>query len=754
MAGTFSRPRALVGVLVLAIAAVVAACQTQVPDGFHEYVVFDGLNQPTAVEFSPDGRVFVAEKRGVVKVFDNLDDPTPTTVADLRTEVFNGWDRGLLGLALPPDFPSDESIYVLYTYDAPPGQQAPHWGRAGVDVDNCPSPPGYTADGCVVTGQLARLPLSGGRWTGQEDVLIRDWCAQYPSHSIGTMEFGRDGSLYVSGGDGASFNFMDYGQDGSPTNPCGDPPVPPGGTMPVANAEGGALRSQDIRTSDDPTGLDGSIIRIDPDTGAAMPNNPLASSPDPNTRRIVAHGFRNPFRFTLRPGTDELWVGDVGWDTWEEVDRTVGNDGTVDNFGWPCYEGNSRQPQYEAADIWMCKWLYLGGTSAVRTPYWTYKHGVEVQKGDACDESRGSAISGLAFSPNNSAYPDSYDGALFVADASRKCIWVVFKGTNGLPDPAKARRFDAPAGVPVELEMGPGGELWFVDLEGGAIKRIGYNGANHVPVPAVSATPTSGDPPLTVTFDGRGSTDQDPGDVLTYAWDLDGDGAFDDGTNPVVTYTYTAAGVKSARLKVTDSAGAYAVGVAAVTVGASQAPDPVISQPADGLVAPVGATIQFAGSATDAHGNPVPASGLSWSVDLLHCPSSCHRHPDVFSATGVASGSFVVPDHEYPSSLELRLTATADGQSATVARTIAYKWTNLTIASSPTGVSLTAGSRTAAAPYTQAFATGGHITLSAPSTATIGGLAYTFAGWSDGGARTHDITVPSAATTYTARYTR
>jgi glucose/arabinose dehydrogenase len=66
---------------------------------------------------------------------------------------------------------------------------------------------------------------------------------------------------------------------------------------------------------------------------------PLASSPDPNARRIIAHGLRNPFRFTPRPGTTELWLGDVGWSDWEEINRITDPLGTVENFGWPCYEG-------------------------------------------------------------------------------------------------------------------------------------------------------------------------------------------------------------------------------------------------------------------------------------------------------------------------------------------------------------------------------------------------------------------------------
>ncbi len=88
------------------------------------------------MRFAPDGRVFVAEQRGVVKVFDNVSDTTPTTFADLRTNVYGYWDNGLLGLALPPNFPADPYVYVLYTYDGAIGGPAPRWG------DTCPSPPG------------------------------------------------------------------------------------------------------------------------------------------------------------------------------------------------------------------------------------------------------------------------------------------------------------------------------------------------------------------------------------------------------------------------------------------------------------------------------------------------------------------------------------------------------------------------------------------------------------------------------------
>jgi len=184
-------------VVVIVVTAAVGCVTQQIPEGAKEYVVFHGLIQPTALAFSPDGRVFVAEKRGVVKVFDDLDDDTPDVVVDLRTQVNNLWDRGLLDIALPPDFPTDPSIYVLYTYDALPGGTAPRWGRPNTDNDNCPTPPGVTTDGCVVQGRLSRLTLDGNSAVGQEQVLLEAWCQQFPSHSIGSLAFAPDGALYV-----------------------------------------------------------------------------------------------------------------------------------------------------------------------------------------------------------------------------------------------------------------------------------------------------------------------------------------------------------------------------------------------------------------------------------------------------------------------------------------------------------------------------------------------------------------------------
>jgi hypothetical protein len=166
----------------------------------------------------------------------------------------------------------------------------------------------------------------------------------------------------------------------------------------------------------------------------------------------------------------------------------------------------------------------------------------------------------------------------------------------------------------------------------------------------------------------------------------------------------------------------------------------------------VGETVAFSGSATDPDGNPLPASALSWQVDLLHCPGTCHPHTNVSSRDGVASGGFVVPDHGFPTALQINLTATDGAESSTITRRVDYRGTAVTLNSSPAGIAVAAGEGSGVTPYTATFATGGGVTLSAPATAVVGGVTYRFTGWSDGGAASHEVTIPEAPVTYTATY--
>lgn len=763
------RPRKLrslaCSLLLLAPMVVLGTPQAQaLPANFQDKIVLQGLTNPTVLKFSPDGRIFVGEKSGVIKVFDSLTDTTPDVFADLSPKVNNYWDRGLLGLELHPNFPATPSVYALYAHEAPIGGTAPTWN------DQCPSPPGPTTDGCLVSGRLSKLTADGNVMTGVEQVLIEDWCQQYPSHSVGSLLFGRDGMLYVSGGEGASFNTVDYGQLGGTTgasrpNPCGDPPSPAGTALTSPTAQGGALRSQSARRTGAAV-LGGSILRVDPQTGQGLPDNPFASSTDPNKRRIVAYGLRNPFRFTQRPGTDELWVGDVGWSTWEEINRLVSPIGAATpagaperNFGWPCFEGAGVQSGY--AGLTQCGELYTTPPQQA-APYFAYRHRQCVVAVTNCDDGlRGSSVTGVAFYPSGS-YPTTYTGALFFADHSRNEIWAMMPGVGGLPNTAAVQCFvcantGAKAANPVDLKIGPNNDLFYVDMEGGAIHRITYTSGNQAPTARISADKTSGASPLTVAFDGSGSTDPE-GFPLTYSWDLDGNGTFGDATTATTSHTYQAGGVHQAALRVTDNQGASNTATIAITVGNSP-PSPVIDLPASGTTWQVGDSISFSGHATDAEDGALPASALSWKAVVQHCTTSTNCHPhelgDPQALIGVSSGQISAPDHSYPSWIDLRLTATDSG-GLTTATTLRLdpRTVQLTFKTNPGGLKISQNfyGEARTTPFTMTAIVGAQLPVGAPSPQPFNRASYLFQRWSDGGAQNHTIIAPSINTAYIAYY--
>ncbi len=724
------------------------------PPGFLESTVWSGLTDPTAIRFAADGRVFVTEKRGTIKVFHDLSDTTPTVFSNLNPSVQDFWDRGLLGLALDPSLTGGSGngsyVYVFYSYDhiLGSGAAAPRWG------DACPTPPGPVTDGCVISGRLSRFAVSGDSITGAEQVLVEDWCQQFPSHSAGSLVFGPDGALYASAGDGANFNGVDYGQRGGTTNPevteanpCNDPP---GGEVTPPTAEGGALRSQAIRGSNvvHPS-LSGSIIRIDPNTGAGKSGNPFAGSSDANAKRILAYGLRNPFRMTFRPGTNELWLGDVGWFEWEEINRISNvTDGAARNFGWPCYEGEFRLGGYDGTNLNLCETLYAQGSSAISDGLFNYHHDEKVIATDDCATENGSSSTGLAFYPaTGGSFPASYRGGLFFADHSRNCIWFAPKAANGQPNFSARTAFLEGAANPVDLTVGPGGDLFYVDFEGGTIRRIAPNDS---PIAAFDADPTFGSVPLTVDFDASASSDPDGG-ALTYAWDLDGDGAFDDGNDVTESWTYNAAGDVTVSLKVTDAEPRSDTASEVINAG-NDPPVPVINQPTTALKWSVGQLVSFSGSATDAQDGNLPASALSWSLILQHCPSSCHPHA-IQAFKGVASGSFNAPDHEYPSHLELKLTAKdSHGKAASTTLQLDPKTVVLSFATSPTGLSLAIGNTSSTAPISKTVIVGSSNSVTATAPQVKSGLTYAFTAWSDGLAQSHDIVAPATNTTYTATF--
>ncbi len=206
-----------------------------------------------------------------------------------------------------------------------------------------------------------------------------------------------------------------------------------------------------------------------------------------------------------------------------------------------------------------------------------------------------------------------------------------------------------------------------------------------------------------------------------------------------------------ASLMVTDPLGAS--GTTQVQIAVGSAPTVTIDQPVTGTTWVANQQLDFSGHASDAEDGPLADSALSWDLILHHCPDSCHEH---FLATydEVSGGTFTAPDHEYPSYLELRLTATdSSGLKTTASLNLNPQTVNLTFQSAPTGLLLAVGSASQATPFTRTVIVGSSNAVNAPSPQTIQRAGtFAFYGWSDGGAQAHSIIAPATPTTIKATY--
>jgi len=771
---------ALVALLVLGLLPA-SVCAVTVPEGFEVRRLpikrgfeadpeghLKGLVKPTSIDFGPDEKMFVAEWVGRVKVFDSVEDTTPTVAVDIATEVHSFGDRGLLGMKLDPQFGTagHNYIYLSYAYDVPMGSSALPHREYSDGGDNCQNESPWTD--CLISGRIVRVALDpttgiavGGATEPPQQVLVQSWCQQFNSHSMGDLEFDPTGALLASGGEGANYSAADHGQF---SNPCGDP-----------LNEGGSLRAQDVLTPApaDQTDYNGSIIRIDPATGDALPTNPLFGSSDVRARRLIAYGMRNPFRMQFRPGSNELYVADVGQSAWEELDRLASPPGSALNFGWPCYEGssgtNSIMPDWkalaDAGEAPPCATLYAN-PGMVTPSIWAYPHvngpGTGLLfSGDKCSPSNGAVFSGLTFYdaagvPSTQAFPSEYDGALFMVDAARGCVWMAPAGSDGKPDMSAIANFAYPASGEssglsvVDMVEGPDGALYGSDFYDSSIQQIRYFGANSPPHAALDASKVDG--PLvggnfTVSFDAGGSSDAES-DPIHYAWDLDGDEEFDDGSDqPTAQRTYTTEANVEVSVRVSDEFGRTDIASLTIYPGDLGPPEPkIVSVTADGWA--IGDLLQYSGSAIDPDGDPTT---YKWTISIQHCPLLCHDHP--YIEPEGASGSFVAPPHEYPSHLRFVLTATdSRGRSvATAPRDSKPAEISITLSSDPAGIPvLFAGEPTSAGPFH--LIAGGSATVSAPPTATVSGVSYVFDSWSDGSTdASHEFT-SKLNTALVARY--
>ncbi|MBH8562639.1 PQQ-dependent sugar dehydrogenase [Nostoc sp. CENA67] len=458
---------------------------------FKTETVASGLTQPTAFDWTSDGkRMFIAQKNGVVRVVDN-GTLLKTPFIDISGLVNNVRDRGLLGIAVHPDFGKTTNpknyIYLLYTYDPPetstsnPSNNSSSTlddpdksGNRGAQLLRVEADPAtnYTTakagtevvllgknttwqyivhpddDSTDVSKNFAPSGIlnknTGQLFTSLQDYLsnldnavnVEDFIAtDSQSHSIGSLQFGTDGSLFVSTGDGTSYN----------------------------NVDPRAIRALDTNN------LSGKILRIDPITGEGLSDNPFydSSKPNSNASKVWNYGLRNPFRFTIDQKTNTPYIGDVGWTRWEEIN--VGTKGA--NFGWPAYEGgtdangnptsikNSNYASYSAIASRL-QALYSSGTATA--PTYAYKHYTD-SNGNSSD-----AIVGGDFY-TGSTFPSIYQNSLFIGDASKGTIDTLTFDSDGKV--ISVNRFASGVGAPVQISTGLDGNLYYADLYAGRIVR-------------------------------------------------------------------------------------------------------------------------------------------------------------------------------------------------------------------------------------------------------------------------------------------
>ena len=686
-----ARRLALLIAVLFACAATPAAAATY-PPGFEERTIAAGLTGPVGVAWTPDGRMIVIEKFGRVRIF-AAGGATPATVVDLSARVNSYWDRGLLGIAVDSSFEANRYVYLLYTAELNP----------------------FVRDGSSpAVSRLARYQLSDSNQLTDETIILGKYnggvcplpsntvdCipSEGPSHSIGSVRSAPDGTLYVGSGDAASFGFTDRL----------------------------ALRTYDERS------LAGKIVHIDRD-GRGLPGHPFCPANNDLGQvctKLYAKGFRNPYRFKLRPDGG-LTVGDVGWNTREEVDL-ISSGGR--SYGWPCYEGTIRTPGYNALPECAPEYAKEGTADAHAGPSYDYPHA-------------GSAAIQGGPTYQGSGYPPGFQGRIFFGDYAAGFIKTMRVAADG--SVADVEAF-ADGWYGTDLETAPSGDLAFVDFGDGSagtgsVKQVVYSSDNGSPVARATAGTDTGPAPLEVSFSSAGSSDPD-GDPLAYSWDF-GDGSASTDENP--THTYAESGVYTATLTVSDGRGGTGSATVRIVVGGSP-PTATIEVPADESLYRDGDTITVRGSATDIEDGAVPASGLSWNVVVHH---ATHIH-QVGAFDGVAEASFVaLRDHDADSYYEITLRATdSSGLTDTTRARIRPETVPLTLASDPPGASVSYAGSDAVTPFATSAAIGFRTTISASRSMTgPGGRPYVFDGWSDGGALSHDIEIPATATTLTATY--
>ncbi len=335
-----------------------------VPTGMTDSLVAGGLTNPTAMAMAPDGRIFVAQQGGALRVIKN---GVLLSTPFLTVTVNSSGERGLLGVAIDPNFTANQHVYIYYTATTP-----------------------------AIHNRVSRFNANGDvAVAASEAILLElDNLSSATNHNGGALHFGTDGKLYIGVGD---------------------------------NAIGANAQSMST--------LHGKMLRINFD-GNIPSDNPFYATASGKYRAIWALGLRNPFSFSVQPGTGRMFINDVGQSAWEEI-----NDGiAASNYGWPATEGATANPAY-------------------RSPVHAYGHG--------SSSTTGCAITGGAFyNPPTPQFHATYVGDYFFADYCSGWIRRYDPVSN------TATGFATGISLPVDLLVSPNGKLYYLARGEGSVRVI------------------------------------------------------------------------------------------------------------------------------------------------------------------------------------------------------------------------------------------------------------------------------------------
>ncbi|HSI80122.1 MAG TPA: ThuA domain-containing protein [Solirubrobacterales bacterium] len=608
----------ILGGIETAAGVVASDCGGTVWNSFDKVPLDTGTSNPFELDIAADGRVFYIERAGEVRM---IDPQTNQTVVLGTLDVFLQREDGLLGLALDPNFETNNWIYLY-----------------------------YSPDGTEEKQQLSRFTVDGTTLDmSSEQVLLEVPVDREESgHAAGSLEFGPDGNLFLSTGD-----------DTNPFQSQGYAPI---------DERVGRLPFDAQRSSANTNDLRGKVLRITPqaDGTYAIPDGNLFAPGTAQTRpEIYAMGFRNPFRFELDPQTGALLLGDYGPDA-NDPDPDRGPEGRVEwnyitqpgNYGWPYCHGGAAYRDWDFATLtagaeFDCQ--NLVNDSPNNTGLEQLPPAVQpdiyygrLESGTNAPEmgTGGGPMGGPMYRYDEALdsdvkWPPYYDGAALFYE------WTGPLDGYSRPFDNDIWEFRLDAGQvyeinpvlnnleflrPMDMKFGPDGALYVIEWGTGfggnnadsGIYRIEYTGVGTRPVARASAEPTSGAIPLEVSFSSEGSG-HPSGLPVTYHWAF-GDGG--ESTDPNPTHTYTEAGQYAARLTVTAEDGTTASRTVQITAG-NTAPEVTLEAPVDGGFFDFGDEIAYRIDVTDAEdgstaGGSISCDDVSLQVSLGHAG---HAHP-------------------------------------------------------------------------------------------------------------------------------